>query len=221
MAEHHHKYTGALLILFALLILLGGILLTISQSKIMNIDEYKSGNSKLNSAKNNVLTAYILAYIAAGMGLVLAILYFGHVTWGIKSEIPHLLLFIILFGLVVTSGIFSFVALSNISGSNAQDKKGSEGWIWAALIAGLVSIIVLIVSGAWRAQHVASNKAVGSDTLVSRQSTPYRAQSEYNFEPMPNVITPPNYAAPTAGPIRTEYQTTGPGYTAQGMVSRV
>ena len=115
MAEQHHKYTGALLILFALLILLSAILLTIAQSKIMTIDEYKTGNSKLHSAKSNVLTAYILGYIAAGMALILAILYFGHVAWGIKNEIPHLLVFIILFGLIITSGIFSFIALSNIS----------------------------------------------------------------------------------------------------------
>jgi len=219
MAEQHHKYTGALLILFALLILLSAILLTIAQSKIMTIEEYKSGNSKLNSAKNNVLTAYILAYVAAGMAVILAILYFGHVAWGIKNEIPHLLVFIILFGLIITSGVFSFIALSNISGSNAQDKKGSEGWIWAALISALVAIIVLIISGAWRAQHVSSQKSSADTTVESNQMTTIRAPSEYNYEPMPNVSVAPTYPAPVASPSRTVYATSGPGYTTQGTVN--
>ena len=80
MADNHHKYTGILLLVFALLVLAGAIFFTISQSKVMTIDEYKTGNSKLNSAKNNLLVAYILGYIAAGMGIILAILYFGHVA---------------------------------------------------------------------------------------------------------------------------------------------
>ena len=219
MAEQHHKYTGALLILFALLILLSAILLTIAQSKIMTIEEYKTGNSKLNSAKNNVLTAYILGYVAAGMAVILAILYFGHVAWGIKNEIPHLLVFIILFGLIITSGVFSFIALSNISGSNAQDKQGSEGWIWAALISALVAIIVLIISGAWRAQHVSSQKSAADTTVESQQMTTIRAPSEYNYEPMPNVSVAPAYPAPVASPSRTVYATSGPGYTTQGTVN--
>ena len=219
MAEQHHKYTGALLILFALLILLSAILLTIAQSKIMTIEEYKTGNSKLNSAKNNVLTAYILGYVAAGMAVILAILYFGHVAWGIKNEIPHLLVFIILFGLIITSGVFSFIALSNISGSNAQDKQGSEGWIWAALISALVAIIVLIISGAWRAQHVSSQKSAADTTVESQQMTTIRAPSEYNYEPMPNVSVGPTRPVPVASPSRTVYATSGPGYTTQGTVN--
>lgn len=156
MAESHHRYTGILLIVFALLILLGAIFFTIAQVRVMDTDEYKNGEAEMNNAKNNLLIAYILGYIASGIGIVLAILYFGHVTWGIKSEIPHAILFILLFLLIIVSGIFAFIALDNINKSNADDKKGSEGWIWAGEIAGLIAIIVLIISGAWRAQYVSS-----------------------------------------------------------------
>ena len=169
MAEQQHKYTGILLIVFALLILLGAIFFTVAQTKVTSTDEYKAGNTKLNNAKNNLLVAYILGYIAAGMSIVLAILYFGHVAWGIKSEIPHLILFILLFLLVIVSGIFGFIALSNINDSTINDKKGSENWIWASLVAGLIGVIVLIISGAWRAQYRASKASV-DDVMKSQQN---------------------------------------------------
>ena len=168
MAESHHRYTGILLIVFALLILLGAIFFTIAQVRVMDTDEYKNGEKEMHDAKNNLMIAYILGYIAAGIGIVLAILYFGHVTWGIKSEIPHAILFILLFLLIIVSGIFGFIALDNINKSNATDKKGSEGWIWAGQIAGLIAIIVLIISGAWRAQYVSSK---GDKSTVSVTST--------------------------------------------------
>ena len=192
MAETQHRYTGILLLLFALLVLVGAIFMTVAQSKVMTIDEYKTGNSKLNSAKNNLLIAYILGYIAVGMGIILAILYFGHVAWGIKNEIPHLIVFILLFGLVIVSGIFGFLALSNIDSSGAQQKQGSTGWIWASLIAGLIGLIVLIISGAWRAQHVASKAAANQasnqasmypqETITTQQQTTLPAPSSVNYE---------------------------------------
>jgi len=195
MAENHHKYTGILLLVFALLVLAGAIFFTIAQSKVMTIDEYKSGNSKLNSAKNNLLIAYILGYIAAGMGIILAILYFGHVAWGIKNEIPHLIVFILLFGLVIVSGIFGFIALSNIDSSGAQHKQGSTGWIWASLIAGLIGLIVLIISGAWRAQHVASKAAanqasmVPTETVTTQQQATFTSPSSVNYEAPASVYS--------------------------------
>ena len=222
MAENHHKYTGMLLILFALLILLGAIMFTIAQSKIMTISEYKTGNSKLNSAKNNIMIAYILGYVAAGMALVLAILYFGHVTWGINSEIPHLIMFILLFGLVIVSGVFAFISLSNISSSNTTDNKGAPGWIWAGLISGLVALIVLIISGAWRAQHVSSKSAPTGPTLKTQQTTTFKAPSEVNYEPPANVSLSPEYKAPMLeSGSRTVYSTTTPEYTTQGSYSYV
>jgi len=198
MADNHHKYTGILLLVFALLVLAGAIFFTVSQAKVMTIDEYKAGNSKLNSAKNNLLVAYILGYIAAGMGIILAILYFGHVAWGINNEIPHLIVFILLFGLVIVSGIFGFLALSNIDSSGAQNKQGSTGWIWASLIAGLIGLIVLIISGAWRAQHLASQAAdkqasqasmIPTETVTTQQQATFTAPPTMTYEAPANVYS--------------------------------
>jgi heme A synthase len=199
--ETHHRYTGILLIVFVILAVLAAIFMTIAHGKVMTIDEYKTGNDKLHSAKNNLLIAYILAYVAAALGIILAILYFGHVAWSINNEIPHLIVFILLFALLVVSGVFGFLALSNIDSSGATDKQGSTGWIWAGLVSALVSVIVLIISGAWRAQHVASkasskDTAAPVETVETHQYTTYTAPSEVNVAADPTIMDGPNYIPP-------------------------
>ena len=199
--ETHHRYTGILLIVFVILAVLAAIFMTIAHGKVMTIDEYKTGNDKLHSAKNNLLIAYILAYVAAALGIILAILYFGHVAWSINNEIPHLIVFILLFALLVVSGIFGFLALSNIDNSGATDKQGSTGWIWGGLVSALVSLIVLIISGAWRAEHVASkatnkNVTTPAETVETHQYTTYTAPSELNVAPDPTIMAGPDYIPP-------------------------
>lgn len=195
MAEHHHQYTGGLLLFFTLLSLVAAILFTIAQVRVTEITEFKNGNAKLNSAKNNLIIAYVLAYIATGIGIILAILYFGHVAWGIKNEWPHLIVFLLLFALIIVSGIFAFIALSDISNASPADNKGAPGWIWGGLASLLVSLIVLIISGAWRAQHRASQ----ASTMTSTEKTvTLTAPSELTYEQkMSNApLTPASYKTP-------------------------
>jgi hypothetical protein len=191
MVETQHRWTGLLLVIFAILIILGAVFLTVSFGRIYTIPEYKAGNSKLNNARSSLLVAFILGYIAAGIAVILAILYFGHVAWGINSELPHLFVFILLFACIIISGIFGFVALSNISNSGAQNKAGSEGWIWAALIAYLVGLIVLIISGAWRASYVSRKKTVTKRT-GTEELTFTNKVDQHTMEP--------SYAAPMIAP---------------------
>lgn len=211
MSDQHHSYTGLLLIGFALLILLGAIFFTISQAKVMDITEYKNGNSKLKSAKNWLIAAYVLGYIAAGVSIVLAILYFGHVTWGIRSEVPHAVLFVLLFILVLLSGIFGFVALNEINNSGADNKNSSTNWIWGAEVAGLIAIILLIISGAWRAQYRSSKGKEEKGAIPMTQTYSSTLPNQYSALPNPDTsaqlkvpvtvsvgsgISPPPYQAP-------------------------
>ena len=206
MAESHHRYTGLLLLLFALLVLVGAVFLTLAQSRVASTPEHDAGNTKLRSASSDLLIAYILGYIAGGIAIVLAILYFGHVTWGIKSEIPHLILFILLFGLIIVSAIFGFLALSDISGSAIDDKKGGDGWIWGGLIAYLIAVIVLLISGAWRAQYVSSGGPAAASTPAPVTTTFTTGenigdqpvyQSSQTYYPDPSESQPASYPVGT------------------------
>jgi hypothetical protein len=218
MAEQHHNYTALLILIYALLVLMGAIFFTISQSKVTGLDEYKAGSSKLNSAKNNLIVAYILGYIAAGMGILLAIIYFGHVAWGIQNEIPHLIIFILLFLLVIVSGIFGFIALSNINGSEAVNRGSATNWIWAAEVVGLIALIVLIISGAWRAQYVSTRPKTSKKTTVdlsAQQELTFTAPETVNYEPTPQVYSAPSYVAPTySAPTYSAPTYSAPGYSS-------
>ena len=208
MVEKQHNYTALLILGYALLILMGAIFFTVAQTRVTGKTEYKNGNSKLNSAKNNLIIAYILGYIAAGMGILLAVIYFGHVSWGITNEIPHLIIFILLFGLVIVSGIFGFIALSNVNGSPLTDRTSITNWIWAAEIVGLVALVLLIISGAWRAQHVATtSKPMVVTATNTQQEVTFTAPDTTVYEPasvssgdyLPNApypTSPPPYPAP-------------------------
>lgn len=212
MADQQHSYTGILLIIFAIAILLSAIFFTVAQVRVTETNEYKAGtNTKIQGAKNNLLAAYILGYIAAGISIVLAILYFGHVAWGIKSEVPHAILFILLFLLVVVSGILGFVALSDIDNAKVTDNKGAPGWIWAAEIAALVGLIFLIISGAWRAQYKSSRP---STTDTSQAST----QSELTFTAPTTVYTSPGYSAASAAPSYAAPSYMAPDASQAGQV---
>ena len=189
MAETHHRWTGLLLVLVLILFILMGIFFIVAQSRVQNIPEYVQGNTKLKTARNSLITAYVLAFVAAFITLILAILYFGHIAWNISSEVPHLIMFIVIAVVVIVSGVFGFVALSNISNSAAQNKNGSEGWIWAALGVGLAGLIILLISGAWRAQYKSSHKVVRHEEQLS-----------FTSEAAATNMTAPGYPAPVLPP---------------------
>ena len=205
MVENHHNYTALLILIYALLVLVGAILFTVAQVRVTNTTEYKNGNSKLNSAKNNLIIAYVLGYIAAGMGIILAIIYFGHVVWGITNEIPHLIIFILLFLLVIASGIFGFIALSDINGTTIPDKGAITNWIWAAEVLGLLALILLVISGAWRASYVSSKPAV---VVAPTTTVMSNTQREITFTAPDSVV----YEPPT--PVVATTMTSAPSYPA-------
>ena len=160
MSTNHHTWTAGLLLLFAVSILLGAIFFTTAYVRILNTSDYINGSQPLTNAKNALLWAFILGYIAAGIAIVLAILYFGHVTWGINSEMPHLFLFILLGLLIIGSMIAAFIAWNDARNTEVTDNGGSVGYIIAGIVALAVGLIVLIISGAWRAQRRASEASV-------------------------------------------------------------
>ena len=186
MAEiNQHKYSAALILVFSLLVLIGAVFLTFAYSRVISSQEYKNGNQKSINAKNSLLWGFILGYIAAGVSIALAILYFGHVTWNIGSELPHLILFILLFLLLIGAIVAGAIALSNLhSAEVTEEGKSASGFIWAGIISIFIGGIVLLISGVWRAQYVATNKP----TTVSQTETTY---STVPVAPSSVVVTSP------------------------------
>ena len=177
--QSQHRYSALLILVFAILVLIGAVMLTFAYSRVISSQEYKNGNQKSINAKNALLWGFILGYIAAGVGIALAILYFGHIVWGIGSELPHLILFILLFLLLIGAIVAGAIALSNLhSNEVAEEGKSASGFIWAGIISIFIGGIVLLISGVWRAQYVATNKsATVSQTETTYSTVPVAAPS--------------------------------------------
>ena len=61
-------------------------------------------------------------------------------------------------GEAVASGVFFAITLSDIDKSSASNKNSANSYIWGALIAGGVALLVLIISGGWRIAHKQTSK---------------------------------------------------------------
>ena len=187
----HHTYTAILIILAFINSILAGLFFTFSQSEITKSIEHDT-NEKLRSASGNLLIAYILAYIAGGICLLLGILYFFQGILGWK-EIVHAIVFLLIFVLLIVSMIFGFLALSDIDESNTGHI--GRGWLIGAEIALVIALLLIIVSGAWRAQHVSSTAkrnqartievAPGTRISVTNRSVP---QEFITYQPAPTML---------------------------------
>lgn len=193
MVEQHHNYTALLILLYAVLVLAGAIFLTVAYNKVRSSTDF-ARLEVLNSARKYLLVALVLGFIASALGMVLAFVYFGHLALNIKNETLHFILFFLLFALVIVSGILAFIALSKINSTVVADRNGAPGWIWAAEVVGLIALIVVIISGAWRAQYY-SSKTVSKTVLTT---TPIVATTITSTTPIlaTAVDGSPNYGAP-------------------------
>jgi H+/Cl- antiporter ClcA len=188
--ETQHKWTGALLVLFAISILLAAIFFSVAYGRVINTEQYRNGQTNLNNARNALLWAMITSYVSAGIAVVLAILYFGHVTWGVNSEIPHLILFILLFAMIIVAIVAGFIAWSNVRNKEVTDNDNSQGLILAGIIALFVGLVALVISGVWRATY---RSTLGASLV------PAPPQSEVTItspSSVTSVATTSGYAAP-------------------------
>ena len=128
------------------------ILIIVADDRLRNITGY-STNSDLNTAHDKLIWAQVLAWIAAGLGLILLIGYLLLDAAWLQTEWLHLILWIGVFGALIASGVFLAIALGDINRANVSDEKGSAGYIWGALISGGVALLILLISGGWRIAH--------------------------------------------------------------------
>ncbi len=199
----HHVYIGLLLLVAAILAILTGVFYTFSQADVTKIPEHDAGNQSLRNASGNLLVAYVLAYVAGGLLLLLSIVYFlqGSLNW---NEITHTIIFLLIFVVLIISVIFGFLALSDIDDAGNIEKKNTVNWIWAGFGVAIAAILMIIISGAWRFQHVQSQKSkqqqlpAPAQTFTSSRSSGQPGSPNYSYvtsyETGPEIpIPPPTY----------------------------
>lgn len=105
---------------------------------------------QLDSAYNAVRVAFILAFIAAAITLILAILYAGHELVFAPSEFWHLALYLITYILLVISAVYAFIALGRLYNLGIIDRNGADAYIWAGLLMAIFAFIGLTATGSGR-----------------------------------------------------------------------
>jgi len=152
----HHVNTGFALIGTFLVVGVAALLLTIAHVRLNDITSNVT-DEKLESAKSLAIWSYVLAWIAAGLLLLLSFFYFTHGSI-FENEWPHLIFFIIIVGLIVASGILALLAASDIRESNITDNESADAYLyWGAGLLG-VSILIILITGIWRVYHRSENR---------------------------------------------------------------
>ena len=130
------------------LLIIMAILIIIATDRVKNITGY-SKSDDLKSSTDKLVWAQVLAWIAAGLALLLVL---GYVTLHFINinEWVHLILWILIFTAIIISIVIIAMALSDIDNSNINDDNSSTGYLWGALILGAVAFMVLLISGGWR-----------------------------------------------------------------------
>lgn len=132
------------------ILIIMAILALVATNRVKNITGF-STNTNLSTAHSRLVWGQVFAWIAAALALILLL---GYIVLHFlnTSEWLHVILWILLFAALITSGVFLALALSEIDKLNSNiDNNGAKSYIWGALIAGIIALIVLLISGGWRA----------------------------------------------------------------------
>ena len=159
-----HILTSGFLVTVVVFFILTGYFFATAYSKMGQVllqGDRKSNNlEKLDSALNSVKVAYILAFIAAGLTLLLALLYAGHETVINPSEYWHLALYLITYVALVISVIYAFIALNKLYDVGISDRNGADAYLWAGILTAIFAFIGLTATGSGRlGMNVVRSKA--------------------------------------------------------------
>jgi hypothetical protein len=144
-----NSVTSGGLFITALFLVIMGVLLVSADNKIRNIPEFTQ-SSQLMDAHNRIQTAYILTFVAAGVILLLAVLYAGHETWWSPSEYIHGIFLLIALALIVISAIYAYMVLNDLYTPELDDTNGSTSYLWASLLFAVISFLMTFAIGGTR-----------------------------------------------------------------------
>lgn len=159
--------TSGGLIITALFLVFMGIVITGARNKVRQNAQYNQRQS-LQSAECRLTTAYILAFIAAGIIFLLAVIYAGQGVYWNPSEWIHMFFFFVALVLVVIAMIYVYLSLEEIY-SPDYETNGADTYVWSSLFLGLFSVVFILLSMATRiGYNVAKNRVTKQWTKLKQ-----------------------------------------------------
>jgi hypothetical protein len=150
--------SGGLYVTTILLVIMG-ILLISASNKVKGIDDFEDSD-KLKKLHDNLRTAYILTFIAAGILFLVGSAYAGHESVWCLSEWWHGLFGLITLVLFVIAVIVAYVALNDLYTPEIENRNGSDLFIWGSLVVAIFAFLGMGIVTSGRVGY----HAVGTDT---------------------------------------------------------
>ena len=141
--------TSGGLSLSVILLVVTGILLVSASNRVLELSDFDS-SSELQKIYQNLRTAYALMFIAAIITLILAIAYGGHEVAWCPSEWIHSIIYVLLLAAMIIGIIYAYVALNDLYKPDIHDRNGSTSFIWAALVIGVITFMLIIATASGR-----------------------------------------------------------------------
>lgn len=161
-----------------ILLVVVGILLVSASNKIKQLPEFNS-SSELQKAHNDLKTAYALIFIAAALGLIIAIAYAGHESFWCPSEWVHGLFIFLMVVALIIGVIYAYIVLNNIYTPELPDRNGADAFIWAALVVAALTFMIVAAASSGRVGYNVARR-----NLYDRVS-----KAEYKLHEAHSVIT--------------------------------
>ena len=145
--------TSGFLVTVVIFLVLMGVLFWQSYSKVGGIlldNDPQNDVTDLSSALNDLKVAYIAAFIAAALALILAVLYAGHETVINPSEYIHLGIYVLVYIAWIVSVVYAAIALNKIYNTRILQRNGADAYIWAGMLLAIFAFTALTASSAGR-----------------------------------------------------------------------
>jgi len=146
-----HSLTSGFLVTVLIFFVLSGILFLTANDKIDDVIVNGSSDNnthRLNNAFNNARIAYILLFIAAGIALLLSILYAGQErVWTIHQG-WHAVLYFVTYALIIIGAIYAYIAINELNHLDVEKKKSADTYLRIGLLMCLLGFIGLTSTGA-------------------------------------------------------------------------
>ena len=147
-----HSMTSGFLVTVLIFFVLAGILFLVAKDKIddviVNGDSKDNNKDRLKTAFDNANVASILIFIAAGIALLLSILYAGQErAWNIHQG-WHAVLYFATYALLIISAIYAFIAINDLNKLDIREKNSADTYLWVGLLMCLLGFIGLTGTGA-------------------------------------------------------------------------
>lgn len=142
--------TAGLSVVATVAFVVTAILSMIADSRLRGIDGYDNDDD-LQSAHNDLLIGYILAWVAAGISLFLML---GYIFKSFASWLPewiHMILLVLAITASIISIIFLGLAMRTID-NNPNDDNTHGYLLWGMILCG-IGLVFLVILGMWRITH--------------------------------------------------------------------